>query len=142
LNSSVADNYTTKTEFNEVWTTFVTAEHVDETYARIIDVSNHLTSDDVSTFKPIVFCTQEEYDALVENDQVDANTVYMLSGDQTGGDYLTPDDVSNFVTTNDISTFITENDVSIYALTSYVDAIDSSIVNYVDTQIGNIQNIL
>lgn len=142
LNSSIADNYTTKTEFNEVWTTFVTAEQVDETYAKIIDVSNHLTSDDVSTFKPIVFCTQEEYDALVENDQVDANTVYMLSGDQTGGDYLTPDDVSNFVTTNDISTFITENDVSIYALTSYVDTIDSSIVNYVDTQIGNIQNIL
>lgn len=79
---------------------------------------------DISTFKPIVFCTQEEYDTLVENDQVDANTVYMLSGDQTGGEYLTP------------------NDVSIYALTSYVDTIDSSIVNYVDTQIGNIQNIL
>ena len=79
---------------------------------------------DISTFKPIVFCTQEEYDTLVENDQVDENTVYMLSGDQTGGEYLTP------------------NDVSIYALTSYVDTIDSSIVNYVDTQIGNIQNIL
>lgn len=86
---------------------------------------------DISTFKPIVFCTQEEYDALVENDQVDANTVYMLNGDQTGDDYLTPDDVSNFVTTDDISTFITENDASVYALTSYV-----------DTQIGNIQNIL
>jgi len=50
LNSSLAENYTTKTEFNEVWTTFVTAEQVDETYAKIIDVSNHLTSDDVSTF--------------------------------------------------------------------------------------------
>lgn len=122
LNSSLSTNYTTKDEFNEVWTTFVTADQVDDTYAKIVDVSNHLTSNDISTFKPIVFCTQEEYDALVDSSTVDANTVYMLSGDQTGGDYLTPDD---------ISTFITSNDVSIYATTSYV-----------DTQIGNIQNIL
>ena len=112
LNSSIADNYTTKTEFNEVWTTFVTAEQVDETYAKIIDVSNHLTSDDVSTFKPIVFCTQEEYDDFVENEEVDANTVYMINT-STAVNYLTP------------------NDVSIYATTTYVDA-----------QIGNIQNIL
>lgn len=111
LNSSLSTNYTTKDEFNEVWTTFVTADQVDDTYAKIVDVSNHLTTNDISTFKPIVFCTQEEYDDLVENDQVDANTVYMLSGDQTGGDYLTPDDVSNFVTTNDISTFVTNSDL-------------------------------
>lgn len=96
LNSSLSTNYTTKSEFNEVWETFVTADQVDETYAKIIDVSNHLTANDVS----------------------------------------------NFVTTDDISTFVTENDASVYALTSYVDTIDSSIVNYVDTQIGNIQNIL
>ena len=141
LNSSLSANYTTKDEFNEVWTTFVTADYADETYAKTIDVSNNLTSNDVSAFKPIVFCTQEEYDTLVENDHVDANTVYMINT-STAVNYLTPDDVSNFVTTDDISTFITENDASVYALTSYVDTIDSSIVNYVDTQIGNIQNIL
>lgn len=121
LNSSLSTNYTTKSEFNEVWETFITADQADDTYAKIIDVSNHLTANDISTFKPIVFCTQEEYDALVDSSTVDANTVYMLSGDQTGNDYLTPDDVSNFVTTDDISTFITENDASVYATISYVD---------------------
>lgn len=50
LNSSLSANYTTKSEFNEVWTTFVTAEQVDENYAKIIDVSNHLTSNDVSVY--------------------------------------------------------------------------------------------
>lgn len=84
--------------------------------------TTYATKDDISTFKSIVFCTQEEYDALVDSSTVDANTVYMLNGDQIAGDYLTP---------NDISTFITSNDVSIYATTAYV-----------DTQIGNIQNIL
>ena len=181
LNSSLSTNYTTKNEFNEVWTTFVTADQVDDTYAKIVDVSNHLTTNDISTFKPIVFCTQEEYDALVENNQVDPNTVYMLSGNQV--EYLTPDDVSNFVTTDDISTFITSNDVSIYLTkqegqglinqayrdvnqmmgtdlgqitaqggtvqnyleTYYTSKNDASVyatTSYVDTQIGNIQNIL
>ena len=111
INTDFVKNASLNTELNK----YVLKSTAEETY---------LTSDDISTFKPIVFCTQEEYDDLVENDQVDANTVYMLSGDQTGGDYLTP------------------NDVSIYATTSYVNTIDSSIVNYVDTQIGNIQNIL
>ena len=114
-NASVAANYTTKDEFNEIWTTgFLTQDSADELYASKDDISTFVDTNDISTFKSIVFCTQEEYDALVDSSTVDANTVYMLSGDQTGGDYLTPDDVSNFVTTNDISTFITENDASIY----------------------------
>lgn len=179
VNADFVKNASLNTEL----TKYVLKSTAEETY---------LTSDDISTFKPIVFCTQEEYDALVENDQVDANTVYMLSGDQTGDNYLTPDDVSNFVTTDDISTFITENDVSIYLTkqegqglinqayrdvnqmmgtdlgqitaqggtvqnyleTNYTSKNDASVyltsddvsiyttTSYVDTQIGNIQNIL
>lgn len=133
LNSSLSANYTTKSEFNEVWETFVTADQVDETYAKIIDVSNHLTTNDISTFKPIVFCTQAEYDTLVSNNNVDANTVYMINGQPVT--YLTANDVSIYATkeevSNDISTFITSNDVSIYATTAYV-----------NQQLGNIQNIL
>jgi len=44
LNSSLSANYTTKDEFNEVWTTFVTAEQVDETYVKKDDVSTLATT--------------------------------------------------------------------------------------------------
>lgn len=64
LNSSLSANYTTKSEFNEVWTTFVTAEQVDENYAKIIDVSNHLTSNDVS-----VYATTSYVDTQIGNIQ-------------------------------------------------------------------------
>ena len=137
LNSSLSTNYTTKDEFNEVWTTFVTADQVDDTYAKIVDVSNHLTTNDISTFKPIVFCTQEEYDELVENDQVDANTVYMLSGDQTGGDYLTPDDVSNFVTNSSLN-----DELSNYTTLAYLDEqllqVDGNITNLLSNYVQNV----
>lgn len=137
LNSSLSTNYTTKDEFNEVWTTFVTAEQVDDTYAKIVDVSNHLTTNDISTFKPIVFCTQEEYDTLVENDQVDTNTVYMLSGDQTGGDYLTPDDVSNFVTNSSLNDVLSD-----YTTLAYLDEqllqVDGNITNLLSNYVQNV----
>lgn len=38
-----------------------------------------------------------------------------------------------YLTSDDISTFITEDDASVYALTSYVDSQDTSIVNYIST---------
>ena len=111
------------------------------TYKADVDLTNYATIDDISTFKPIVFCTQAEYDELVTNEQVDENTVYMIDS-SNAINYLTPDDVSSFITIDDVSNKLEADDVSIYATITYVDTIDSSIVNYVDTQIGNIQNIL
>lgn len=133
-NASLISNYTTKDEFNEVWTTgFLTQDSADELYAKTTDISTFISENDVSTFKSIVFCTQAEYDTLVSNNNVDANTVYMINGQPVT--YLTANDVSIYATkeevSNDISTFITSNDVSIYATTAYV-----------DQQLGNIQNIL
>lgn len=94
---------------------------------------NYAKKNDISTFKSIVFISQNDYDTLVSNDEVDANTVYMINGQPVT--YLTANDVSIYATkeevSNDISTFITSNDASVYATTTYVDA-----------QIGNIQNIL
>ena len=55
VNADFVKNASLNTEL----TKYVLKSTAEETY---------LTSDDISTFKPIVFCTQEEYDALVEND--------------------------------------------------------------------------
>lgn len=111
----------------------MTQDSADELYAKTTDISTFISENDVSTFKSIVFCTQAEYDTLVSNNNVDANTVYMINGQPVT--YLTANDVSIYATkeevSNDISTFITSNDVSIYATTAYV-----------DQQLGNIQNIL
>lgn len=90
LNSSIADNYTTKTEFNEVWTTFVTAEQVDETYAKKDDISTFITEDDISTF--------------ITSDDV--------------SNFVTTNDISTFITEDDASIYLTEADMSNYVTDS------------------------
>lgn len=143
LNSSLSTNYTTKDEFNEVWTTFVTADQVDDTYAKIVDVSNHLTADDVS-----IYLTDNDFASIISG----AKPYTFLSRDFLGNDISTylyhnpakaqtgmPPFFSTlseylqeyYTSKNDASIYLTNNDVSIYATTAYV-----------DQQLGNIQNIL
>ncbi len=148
LNSSLSTNYTTKSEFNEVWETFVTADQVEDTYAKIIDVSNHLTTNDISTFitenDVSIYLTKQEGQGLVNQAYQAING---MMGTDLGQITAQGGTVQNYLETyytskNDASVYLTDNDASVYATTSYVDSQDSSIKNYVDAQIGNIQNIL
>lgn len=148
LNSSLSTNYTTKSEFNEVWETFITADQADDTYAKIIDVSNHLTANDISTFitenDVSIYLTKQEGQGLVNQAYQAING---MMGTDLGQITAQGGTVQNYLETyytskNDASVYLTDNDASVYATTSYVDSQDSSIKNYVDAQIGNIQNIL
>ena len=169
-NASVSANYTTKDEFNEVWTTgFLTQDSADELYASKNDVSvfitdndasvyltdndvsifvtnssvsaNYASKNDISTFKSIVFITESDYDTLVQNDDVDENTVYMINGQPVT--YLTANDVSNFVTDTSVSTnyatktelsdYLTENDASIYLT-------DNDVSIYVKQNLGELND--
>ena len=148
LNSSLSTNYTTKSEFNEVWETFITADQADDTYAKIIDVSNHLTANDISTFitenDVSIYLTKQEGQGLVNQAYQAING---MMGTDLGQITAQGGTVQNYLETyytskNDASVYLTDNDASVFATTSYVDSQDSSIKNYVDAQIGNIQNIL
>ncbi len=157
LNSSIADNYTTKTEFNEVWTTFVTAEQVDETYAKKDDISTFITEDDISTFITendvsvyaltsyvnTNFYTTSQINQKIQQAYNDAASMMIsITGEgfvDAQGQLIQT--VKTYVDTQD-SSIVNYVDTQDSSIVNYVDTQDSSIKNYVDTQIGNIQNIL
>ncbi len=132
LTSTAQNTYTTKDEFNEVWTTFITGEQADETYAKKDDISTFITENDAS-----VYLTDNDVSTFATTTYVDDETNNIWSA--LSNEYVTfeelrlEDYVKNSSLDNKVSTlgYIKSNDVSVYATTSYV-----------DTQIGNIQNIL
>lgn len=138
-NASVAANYTTKDEFNEVWTTgfltqdsadslYLTLDSAQTDYATKTELSDYATSDDISTFKSIVFLTQNEYDTLVSNDNVDANTVYMIDSSNP----------VNYLTANDVSIYVTNASLAANYPTNSSLATNYATKSEVETATGNI----
>lgn len=63
------------------------------------DMSNYATKSDISTFKPIVYIEKDDYDQLVEDEDVDENVMYVIT------DLASTDDLANLMTVEDLSTY-------------------------------------
>lgn len=59
--------------------------------------SNYLDSDDISSFKPIVYTTKDEYDENVSEGTIDPDTMYVIT------DLAQSDELSNIVTIDDLN---------------------------------------
>lgn len=165
LNSSLSTNYTTKSEFNEVWTTgFLTQDSADELYASKNDVSVYLTDDDVSTFitenDASVYLTDYDFSmhswgaiSLKNTEVVNKHSLgadvsnYMFEplnfrtlSDYLSDTYTSKQDMSDYLTNNDVSNFVTDNDVSNFVTTddisTFITENDASI--YLTKQEGQV----
>ena len=61
------------------------------------DMSNYATKDDISTFKPIVYTTKDDYDEDVSEGTIDPDSMYVIT------DLASSDELSNIVTIDDLN---------------------------------------
>lgn len=114
--NTVDNNYTFQNKVIDVINTSTAVKDIPVLSTNIQNVSTKLTSD---------YLTAQTVNAdFVKNASLNTElTKYVLKSTAE----------ETYLTSDDISTFITEDDASVYALTSYVDSQDTSIVNYIST---------
>ena len=69
-------------------------------------------------FKPIEYVTVSEYETLVEDEEVDDGTVYVISDAADSvdiADFVDKATLANYATNNDISILVLKSDLSNYA---------------------------
>ncbi len=97
--------------------------------------SNYLDSDDISTFKPIVYTDLSTYENNVSEGTIDQDTMYVIT------DLADSDELSTLVTVDDLSTYKATilHDVSTTADTTIANA-NSSINSIKNTAISAVQS--
>lgn len=106
------------------------------------DMSNYATKDDISTFKPIVYTTKDDYDEDVSEGTIDPDSMYVIT------DLASSDELATLVTIDDLSTARAAINASLNeTANAVITAANSSIgywktthVNDASTQINNKKN--
>ena len=99
------------------------------------DMSNYATKSDISTFKPIVYTTKDDYDEDVSEGTIDPDTMYVIT------DLASTDDLATLVTIDDLTPFKQQiiDDVSTTAQAT-IDAANTSINSIKTSAISAVQS--
>lgn len=99
------------------------------------DMSNYATKSDISTFKPIVYTTKDDYDEDVSEGTIDPDSMYVIT------DLASSDDLATLVTIDDLAPFKQDilDDVSTTAAQTIANA-STSINSIKTTAINAVQS--
>ncbi len=143
-NDYIAQTYLSQTDAN---LNYVSYENIDEIIINTVDnnynfqnkIDNIVDNNDNVKIIPNISTNIQNVSTRLNSDYLTAQTVNAdfvknasLNTELTKY-VLKSTAEETYLTSDDISTFITEDDASVYALTSYVDSQDTSIVNYIST---------
>lgn len=98
------------------------------------DMSNYATKSDISTFKPIVYIEKDDYDQLVEDEEVDSTALYVIT------DAAQTDELSNIVTIDALNEAKQKINDSLYDTADECIAYGNTSINYWKTTIVNDAN--